>query len=77
MNELYVKNLTSFGIEEEAQTTKFTQRLLNIIPNLVSSTVNKNTAVLFGDKVDELIVDFAKSPDEFFAALRKFVHPIG
>ena len=71
LNELYVKNLTSFGIEEEAQTTKFTQRLLNSIPNLVSSTVNKNTAVLFGDKVDELIVDFAKSPDEFFCCSAK------
>ena len=77
LNELYVKNLTSFGIEEEAQTIKFTYRLLNSIPNLVTSTVNKNTAVLFGDKIDELIVDFAKSPDELFAALRKVVHPIG
>ena len=67
----------SFGIEEVAQTTKFTQRLLNSIPNLVSSTVNKNTAALFEDKVDQLIVDFAKSPNEFFAALRKVVHPIG
>ena len=69
LNELYVKNLMSFGIEEVAQTTKFTQRLLNSIPNLVSSTVNKNTAALFEDKVDQLIVDFAKSPNEFFAAL--------
>ena len=77
LNELYVKNLTSFGIEEEGQTTKFTQRLLTSIPNLVSSTVNKNTAVFFGDKVDELIVDFAKSPDEFFAALQKVMHPNG
>ena len=30
----------------------------------------------FGDKVDELIVDYVKSPDEFYAALRKVVHPI-
>ena len=44
---------------------------------MVTRNVNKNTAVLFGDKVDELIVDFTKSPDEFFAALRKVVHPIG
>ena len=44
--------------------------------NFVSSTVNKNTVVLFGEKVDELIVDYVKSPDEFYAALRKVVHPI-
>ena len=43
---------------------------------MVSSTVNKNTVVLFGDKVDELIVDYVKSPDEIYAAPRKSVHPI-
>ena len=76
LNELYIKNLKFFGTEEKVQTTRFTQRLLNSIPNLVSSTVNKNTVVLFGDKVDELIVDYVKSPDEFYAALRKVAHPI-
>ena len=76
LNELYIENLKSFGIEEKAQTTRFTQRLLNSIPNLVSSSVNKNAVVLFEDKVDELIVDYVKSPDEFYAALRKVVHPI-
>ena len=76
MNELYIENLKSFGIEEKAQSTRFTQRLLNSIPNLVSSTVNTSTIVLFGDKVDQLIVGYVKSPDEFYAALRKVVHPI-
>ena len=70
LNELYIEHLKSFGIEEKVQATRFTQRLLNSIPNLVRSTVNKNTvAVLFGDKVDELIEDYVKRPDEFFAAL--------
>ena len=45
LNELYIKNLKSFGIEEKVQTTRFTQQLLNSIPNLVSGTVNKNTFV--------------------------------
>ena len=76
LNELYIENLKSFGIEEKAQSTRFTQRLLNSIPNLVSSTVNTSTVVLFGDKVDQLIADYVKSPDEFYAALRKVVHPI-
>ena len=70
LNELYIEHLKSFGIEEKVQATRFTQRLLNSIPNLVRSTVNKNTVVvLFGDKVDELIEDYVKNPDEFFAAL--------
>ena len=61
--------MKSFGIAEKDHTTRFTQRLLNSIPNLVSSTVNKSTVVLFGDKVDKLIADYVKSPDEFYAAL--------
>ena len=69
LNKLYIKILKSFGIEEKAQTTRFNQQLFNIILNLVSSTINKNTVVLFGDKVDELTVDYVNSPDEFYAAL--------
>ena len=76
LNELYIENLKSFGIEEKTQTTRFTQRLRNSLPNLVSTTINKNTVVLFGEKVDELIVDYSQSPDEFYAALRKVIHPI-
>ena len=41
LNQLYIKNLKSFGIEEKAKTTRFTQRFLNSKPNLVSSTVKK------------------------------------
>ena len=73
LNELTIYQ--KFDIEEKAQTTRFTERLLNSIPNLVRSTVNKNTVVLFGDKVDEFIVDYVTSLDEFYAALRKVVHP--
>ena len=32
---------------------------------------------MFGDKVDELIVDYVKSPDEFFAVLRRVMHTAG
>ena len=50
LNELYIENLKSLGIQEKTQTTRFTQQLLNSIPNLVSSTVNKSTVILFGNK---------------------------
>ena len=50
LNELYIENLKSLGIQEKTQTTRFAQQLLNSIPNLVSSTVNKSTVILFGDK---------------------------
>ena len=76
LNKLYVKNLKSFGIEEKTQTSRFTGWLLASIPNLVTSTMNKNTVVLFDDKVQELIVNYVQSPDEFYTALQKVVHPI-
>lgn len=76
LNELYVDNLTSFGIEEKTQTTRFTERLTSNIPNLVTATVNKNTVVLFDKKVQELIINYVKTPEEFYSALRQVVHPI-
>ena len=72
----YVKNLKSFGIEEKTQATRFTGRLLASIPNLVTSTMNKNTVVFFYDKVQQLIVNYVQSPDEFYATLQEVVHPI-
>ena len=68
LNEQYIKALKSFGIEGEVQNTRFTQRLLNSISKLVISNVNKST-VLFGDKVDALIVGYGKISDEFYATL--------
>ena len=76
LNKLYVKNLKSFGIEEKTQTSRFTGRLLASMPNLVTSTMNQNTVVLFDDKVQKLIVNYVQSPDKFCTALQKVVHSI-
>ena len=76
LNDLYVENLKSFGIKEKTQTTRFTGQLLASIPNLVRSTVNKNTLVLFDDKVQKLIVNYVQSSDVFYVVLQKVVHPI-
>ena len=63
VKDLDVENLKSFGTEEKTQTTRFTGRLLASIANLVTSTVNKNTVVLFDDKVQQLIVNYVQSPN--------------
>ena len=73
---MYVDNLKSFGIEEKIQTTRFTERLLAAVPNLVVHTVSNNTVVLFDEKVQELIAEYVYSPDDFYAALRKVIQPI-
>ena len=52
LNQLYVDNLKELGIEEHCQTTRFTERLVNSIPNLVSSTVNSRLYVLRSEKVE-------------------------
>ena len=76
LNELYVENLKSFGIKEKTQTTRFTGQLLASIPHLLRSTVNKNTLVLFDDKVQKLIANFVQSSDVFYVVLQKVVHRI-
>ena len=38
--------------------------------------MNKNTVAFFYDKVEQLIVNYVQSPDEFYATLQKVVHPI-
>ena len=76
LNKLYIENLKSFGIEEKTQTTRFTERLLESIPNLSSATVNQRNVVLFDYTVHELVADYVNNPDEFYTSLRKVVHPI-
>ena len=76
LNNMYVENLKVYGIEEQCQTTRFTQRLVAYIPNLVSQIVERKTIVLFDKQVQELVSDYVTCPDDFFASLRKVVHPI-
>ena len=73
---MYVEKLKTFGIEEKTQSTRFKERLLTAILNLVSHTVNNSLVVLFDDQVHELITEYVQCPDDFYAALRKVVHPI-
>ena len=76
LNELYIENLKSFNIEEKPQTTRFTERLIASVPNLVCRTVSKKTVVLFDETVQDLIDEYVQTPDDFYSALRKVVHPI-
>ena len=72
LKNMYIENLRVYGIEEQWQTTRFTQRLVAYISNLYSQIV----VVLFDEKVNELVSDYASCPDDFSASLRKVVHPI-
>ena len=76
LNQLYVENLKDLGIDEQCQTTRFAERLVSSIPNLVSTTVNSKLYVLRSQKVEELVSSHVKCPDTYLASLQAIAHPI-
>ena len=75
-NQLYIENLKELGMEEHCQTTRFAERLVNSITNLVSSTVNSKLYVLRSEKVEELVSSHVKCPDSYLRSLQVIAHPI-
>ena len=76
LNQLYIDNLKELGIEECCQTTRCAERLVNSIPNLVSTTVDSKLYVLRSEKVEELVSSHIKCPDSYLASLQVIAHPI-
>ena len=54
LNQIYIDNLKELGIEEQCQTTRFAEKLVSAIPNLVTSTVSSRLYVLRSEKVMNL-----------------------
>ena len=76
LNVMYVDQLQSKGIREKVNTTRFTKRLMDSIPELHSETVDNKIRLVFRRKVKELVGDYINSPDEFFFAIRRVVGPL-
>ena len=76
LNELYANNLKEMGIEEQCQTTRFVEKLVASIPNLVQGNVDNRLYVLRSEKVEELMSSHVKCPDSYLASLQKIAHPI-
>ena len=76
LNQMYVENLKEIGMDEQCQTTRFADRLVNSVPNLVSTTVNGQLYVLRSQKVEELVSCHVKCPDTYLASLQAIAHPI-
>ena len=76
MNQRYVDSLKEYGIEEKCQTTRFAERLVNSIPNLIVATVNAKLYVIRSEKVEELVDSHVKCPDTYLASLQSIAHPI-
>ena len=76
VNDMYINELKTHGINKKRNTTHFTELLVKSIPTLYSEVVGQRTQCLFDYKVKELITDYVKSPDDFFLSLRNVVTPI-
>ena len=76
LNILYTENLKELGIVEQCQATRFADRLIKSIPNLVSTIVNNKLYVLRSEKVEELVSSHVKCPETYLASLQAVVHPI-
>ena len=76
LNSMYVDQLKAKGIKESINTTRFTKRLVENIPELYVETVDNKTQLVFKKIVKELVTDYVKSPDDFFLALRRVVSPL-
>ena len=77
LNQMYVDVLRGHGIIEELQTTRFTQKLMESLPDLRTNIAkDRRTVVVFDDQVRRLVNEYVETPDEFYASLRKIVSPI-
>ena len=76
LNVRYVNLLESQGIKEKVNTTRFTEKLVKNIPDLHAETIDNKTKLLFQHKVNELVSNYIKCPDDFFMFIRTVAAPI-
>ena len=73
---MYTEGLKIYGINEKINTTCFTERLVESVPNLQSETVHGKIRLVFNSKVKDLLSEYVKSPDDFFLSIQSFSSPI-
>ena len=76
LNILYTEDLKELGIVEQCQATRFADRLIESIPNLVSTIVNNKLYLLRSEKVKDLVSSHVKCPETYLVSLQAVVHPI-
>ena len=76
LNQYYVDNLKELGVDEQCQTTRFAEKLIRSVPNLIKTTVDSKLYVMQSQKVEELVSSHVKCPDTYLASLQAVAHPI-
>ena len=60
LNQYYVDNLKELGVDEQCQTTRFAEKLIRSVPNLIKTTVDSKLYVMQSQKVEELVSSHVK-----------------
>ena len=76
LNSMFVEQLHMHGIQEKANTTHFTEKLVKSLPELHIETIDNKTRLIFKRKVKKLIGEHVKCPDDFLVSVRSILSPV-
>ena len=62
---MYVEQLEMLGIQEKVNTTRFTESIVQCLPELHIETIDNKARLVFKRKVKQLIGEHVKCPDHF------------
>ena len=63
-------------VNERVNTTHFTEKLVESIPNLNSGTLHVKTQLIFNSKGKDLVSGYVKCLDDIFLSTQSVVSPI-
>ena len=66
---MYVEQLEMLGIQEKVNTTRFTESIVQCLPELHIETIDNKARLVFKRKVKQLIGEPVKCPDDFLLTI--------
>ena len=76
LEEIYISLLKCHNIDSTSHVTRFSDSLLQAIPDLKKSTVSNKLTVCFKGTINMLLKHHVKVPDDFTRSIRDVVVPI-
>ena len=76
INSMFVEQLHMHGIQEKANTTHFTEKLVKSLPELHIKTIDNKIRLVFKRNVKKLLGEHVKCPDDFLVSVRSILPPV-
>ena len=76
INSMLVEQLHMHGIQEKANTTHFTEKLVKSLPELHIKTIDNKIRLVFKRNVKKLLGEHVKCPDDFLVSVRSILPPV-